>query len=65
MNFHAIFMQFQLVVGYIEQEVSYVFIELPALHPDVVIPSQLVSSVHTSHVFVVGDHSCRAAKGLP
>ena len=51
--------------GYIEQEVCYVFIELPALHPDVVIPSQLVSSVHTSHVFVVGDHSCRAVKGLP
>ncbi len=38
--------------GDLEQEVGYVFVKLPALHPDVVIRPQLITPVHVVSLWV-------------
>lgn len=41
--------------GYIEEEVEYIFIKLPALGSAAVIAPHLVTSVNTSHVVVISN----------
>ena len=41
--------------SYVEQEGEDVFVKLPALCSVAIIPTELVSTIHTPHVFIVVD----------
>ena len=46
--------------GNIKQKVVNIFVDLPALHSDMVVPPELVTPVHSSHTIVVSLYSFRA-----
>ena len=49
--------------AYIKQVIEDVFVEFPALHLAVIVPTELVPSVHTAHVLIVGDNGFWARNG--
>ena len=44
--------------GHLKEEPKNISVELPTLHPHMVVPTQLIVPVNSSHVGIVEGHCC-------